>query len=244
LSLAFQPIVSLETGAVVAFEALGRPKRDFDSVADLFAVAERERSVPSLDRFAHSLAVASAEYLVGESRLFINASPVTMASPGFADRLGRLAGHAGFPVERVVVELTESEGEDEHDGVAASVDRLRALGFGFAIDDVGIGRSDLNRILKYRPNWIKLDRSLVQSLTADPYSRSLVRALARFAAERSIGLIAEGIELPWQARAVAELGITLAQGYWFAWPLALGEAASTKCPQRVERRWRAANLAA
>ena len=244
VSLAFQPIVSLESGAVVAFEALARPDREFEGVGELIAAAANERCVPSLDLSVHAKALASAAQLAGDARLFINASPVTLATPGFADRLQRFAVDTGYPLRRVVVELTEAEGQDEEAGIGASMERLRAMGVEVAIDDVGIGRSDLSRILKYRPDWIKLDRSLVQGLTTDPFSRSLVAALARFATERSIGLIAEGIELASQARGVAELGIRLGQGYWFARPMALAEAASAACPERVERRWRAAGSAA
>lgn len=240
----FQPIVCLGSGSVIAFEALIRPRRGFGSATDLLAAATRGRSLASLDRLAHSVAFASAGYLGSESRLFINASPTSVVERGFAIRIARLAAMANIPCARVVVEITELGAPADDVRLRESVQDLRSLGFGIALDDLGAGQSDLSRILRLRPDWIKLDRALVQGLPTDRYSRSLVAALTRFAAHNSIRVVAEGIELPSQARSAADLGITLAQGFWFAHPLSLPEASSGVCAARVQRRWRAVGAAA
>jgi EAL domain-containing protein (putative c-di-GMP-specific phosphodiesterase class I) len=240
----FQPIVGLDSGSVVAFEALIRPKRGFNSATDLLTEAARCGSLPAVDRLAHSIALASAGYLPAENRLFINASPAAMTDPGFALGIARRASIADIAPKRVVVEITELGAPADDGRLSRTVEDLRAQGFGIAIDDVGAGQSDLSRILKFRPHWIKIDRALIQSLAADSYSRSLVAALARFAAHNSIRVVAEGIELPSQARAVADLGIAFGQGYWFDHPLALVDATSNRCSQRVLRRWRTASRAA
>ncbi len=240
----FQPIVGLDSGSVVAFEALIRPKRGFSSAAELLAEASRCSALPAVDRLAHSIALASAGYLPAESRLFINASPAAMTDPGFVLGIARRAAIADIAPRRIVVEITELGAPADDGRLCSTVEDLRALGFGIAIDDVGAGQSDLSRILKFRPHWIKIDRALIQNLSADSYSRSLVAALARFAAHNSIHVVAEGIELPSQARAVADLGISFGQGYWFDHPLSLVDATSSRCLQRVMRRWRAASRAA
>jgi EAL domain-containing protein (putative c-di-GMP-specific phosphodiesterase class I) len=240
----FQPIVRLDSGSAVAFEALVRPRRGAASAADILGAATRSNSLGALDRLAHSIAFASAGYLASESKLFINASPASVVERGFAIRMARLAALADVPSSRVVVEITELGAPADDARLRESVESLRALGFGIALDDVGAGQSDLSRILRLRPGWIKLDRALVQALPTDRYGRSLVAALTRFAAHNSIRVVAEGIELPSQARAAADLGISLAQGFWFAHPLPLADAHSGTCAARVQRRWRAVAAAA
>lgn len=242
--MVFQPIVSLHNGDVVAFEALLRPKHTFANVADLLAEATRRNALPALDRLAHSLALASASYLPDHTRIFINASPDAIADTRFVSRISRLAELARIPTPRIVIEITELNATDSDDSLVSTARQLRSLGFGVAIDDVGAGQSDLGRILKLRPDCIKLDRALVHNLLSDHYCRSLVVALARFAEQTSIQVIAEGIELPSQARAVADLGVSLAQGFWFAQPVPIAEAISARCPDRVQRRWRSASAAA
>lgn len=225
LCLAYQPIVSLATTECVAFEALTRVRAGRPTAVELFAQAEREHAVPLLDRFAHTLALASAPHLPGETLLFLNAAPVTIAAPDFARRTLQLADRAGLPVSRLVIEITEQEMVTDDHALAANVNTLRDAGIGVAVDDFGAGHSDLARILKLRPSWIKLDRSLVLQLDNNATKRSLVSALVRFAAQNNIQVIAEGIETPAHARTATALGLTLGQGYLYSRPLPLPEAA-------------------
>lgn len=242
----FQPIVCLRSGRVVAFEALMRPRRceGGAGAGDLIAAASRAGRVHELDRLAHAAALASASYLPEDTRVFINALPEVAAREDFVARLARLTELAGIPASRLVIEITERHYPDDDSELIRRVGELRRLGFGIALDDVGAGRSDLGRILTLRPDWIKLDRVLVQGIATDPLGRRLVGALARFARGSDIQVIAEGIELPSQARAAMDLGVTQGQGYWFAHPAPLAEAAARGCRDRVERRWRTASVAA
>jgi EAL domain-containing protein (putative c-di-GMP-specific phosphodiesterase class I) len=244
LRMAYQPIVALDVGKLVAFEALARTSAPSADAAGLFALAAREQLVPQLDHLAHSLALASAPYLADDALLFINASPITAAHADFPRRLARLARFAGVEPRRVVVEITELGDTSDDDALARNLADLRSLGFGTALDDLGAGHSDLRRLLRLRPQWLKLDRALTQRLESDRYARSLVEALVRFAQRNALRVVAEGIELPSQARAVADLGIAFAQGFWFAHPVGLPQAASSVCTARVQRRWRAASHAA
>lgn len=240
----FQPIVALDSGNVVAFEALIRAKRGFENTTEFLAEAARRQSLPAVDRLAHSIALASVHYLPPDARLFINASPAAAIEPDFALRIARFAALAETPHKRIVVEITELGVPADDGRLSASVEDLRSLGFGIAIDDVGAGQSDLGRILRLRPHWLKLDRGLVQKLATDSYNRSLVTALVRFAQHNSVHIVAEGIELPSQARAAEDLGIAFGQGYWFDHPLSLADASSSRCAERVQRRWRTASSAA
>lgn len=244
LTTVFQPIIALKDGCLVAFEALARIRPLPGDTAALFERAAREHVAHKLDHLAHSLAFAGAPYLAHDALLFVNASPASASRSDFAGRLERLAHVADLDPARIVVEVTELGDAGDDDAIARSITALRETGFGIALDDIGAGHSDLRRILRLRPRWLKLDRTLCQRLESDPYARSLVEALVRFADHNELRVVAEGLELPSHARAAAELGIAYAQGYWFAHPVSLCDAATTLCVQRVQRRWRAAALAA
>ena len=95
---------------------------------------------------------------------------------------------------------------------------LRNRGVKLAIDDVGSGYSGLSQILRFRPDYLKLDMSLVSGLEADAAKRSLALAMQHFAREIGAKLIAEGIEREEEAYALRMLGITLGQGFHLGRP--------------------------
>jgi len=142
----------------------------------------------------------------GDAYLAINVSPSTLGHPEAIRLLGEL------PAERVVVELTEHEliTDSHHLG---ALGRIRSAGIRIAVDDVGAGFAGLQRLLTLRPEIIKLDRGIVGTIETDPSRRALTRALAGFADELGIALVAEGIERWSQSMSLCELGVSLGQGF-------------------------------
>jgi len=207
----FQPIVSLDDGRAVAWEALARfpgdpshgPDRWF---ADAWSV---ELGVP-LELLAVRAALASLPLLPPDALLCVNASPETVATPGF---LAALGGDA----HRVVAEITEHRRLDDG-AFQRKLAPLRAAGGSVAIDDFGAGHASLSQVLAVAPDWIKLDMSLTQRLDESPVARALSAALASFAAEVGIEVVAEGVEDAAQLATLRELGIRYAQGHHFGRP--------------------------
>jgi PAS domain S-box-containing protein len=215
----FQPIVELDGGRVVAYEALARfpgevahtPDRWF---ADAWSVG---LGVP-LELLAVRAAARALPHLAPGVGLAINASPTTVATHGFRRALGDA-------ISRVVVEITEHR-KLEEDGFLLKLAPLRAAGGRVAIDDFGAGHASLSHVLAIAPEWIKLDLALTQHLEADPLARALAAALVSFAAEAGIGVIAEGVETAAQAAQLGALGFHYAQGYYFGRPAPLAALAA------------------
>jgi EAL domain-containing protein (putative c-di-GMP-specific phosphodiesterase class I) len=118
----------------------------------------------------------------------------------------------------LVIELTEQEEVLRDDNLQATLAPLRARGARIAVDDAGAGYAGLQQVMRMQADMIKLDRALIQDVHADPVKAALVRSLVHFASETGAELCAEGIECLDELRTLAELGVTLAQGYVLARP--------------------------
>ncbi len=209
---ALQPIVDLEDGTVVAYEALARFPGQPDHAADRwFADAWQVGLGVPLELLAVRTALTALPHVPAGVALCVNASPETIAAPGFLDTLG---GDAA----RVVVEITEQRRLDD-DAFAHKLAPLRAAGGRVAIDDFGAGYASLSQVLAIAPDWIKLDLSLTQQLETSPVARALAAALVSFSAEVGVEVVAEGVEDSAQAETLRALGIRRAQGYHLGRPL-------------------------
>jgi EAL domain-containing protein (putative c-di-GMP-specific phosphodiesterase class I) len=203
-----QPIVDLATRRRVGTEALSRfpqewqlpPDKCFDD-ADL--IGEREH----LELLALQRAGAQLGRVSGY--VAMNVSPATLFTPGCVDFLERL------PLDRVVLELSEHEPIEDYDALQAVLAPLRARGMRLAIDDVGAGFSSLRHIVVTAPDVIKLDRSIVTGLGADPVLSVVVRSLVDLARAVGAQVVAEGVETEADATTLATLGAGLGQGWHF-----------------------------
>ena len=208
---AFQPVVSLADGRVIAYEALARFPGDPGHTPDRwFADAWHVDLGIPLELLAVRTALAALPLLPADVALCVNVSPETVATSGFRDALGDAA-------DRVIAEITEHRRLEEAD-FEQRLAPLRAAGGRVAIDDFGAGHASLSQVLAVSPDWIKLDMTLTQRLDDSPVARALASALVSFAAEVGIGVIAEGVEDARQVRTLETLGIRYAQGYHFGLP--------------------------
>jgi PAS domain S-box-containing protein len=206
----FQPIVDLESGDVVGYEALAR----FDSGRrpDLcFADAWSIGLGPELELATLELAAADARELPAGRWLTLNASARLLAN---RERLREIFSSAGRPI---AIEITEHEVISDYHAVR---DEVRALGHNvrLAVDDAGAGVANITHIIELRPDFVKLDISLVRRVNADPGRQALVVAMHHFSRMAGCRLIAEGVETEEEARALRELGVEFGQGYWFGRP--------------------------
>jgi EAL domain-containing protein (putative c-di-GMP-specific phosphodiesterase class I) len=206
-----QPIVDLASGGRVGAEALSRFPQDWGKAPDVcFEEAHSvglgdTLEVLALDRAADQLARVSG-YVA------MNVSPATLLTPECTELLEQL------PLERILLELSEHDQVEDYDALSAVLTPLRARGMRLAIDDVGAGFSSLRHIVLTAPDVIKLDRSIVDGVHADPVLTTLVGSLVQFGHGCNASVVAEGIETEEDAAALRGLGVDHGQGWHFGRP--------------------------
>jgi EAL domain-containing protein (putative c-di-GMP-specific phosphodiesterase class I)/DNA-binding response OmpR family regulator len=206
----FQPIVSLESGIPVGYEALtrftdgSRPDRRF---ADADAIG-----------LGLDLEVACLEASIDASRQLPATAWLSLnVSPALVLEHGRLASVIGTASTDVVLEITEHVAIEDYSAFRAAIARL-GTGVRAAIDDAGAGFSSLRHILELRPYAVKLDIGLVRSIETDTARQALIAGMAYFAVKTGCVLVAEGIETPAERGALRALAVQLGQGYLLGRP--------------------------
>ena len=218
----YQPVRSLVSGAVVAYEALSRGPHDsvLETPDRLFAAARRANALAELDRVCQIAAASSAcdAGLEAPFSLFINVEPGASPPdlPAVRAALCRVIG-ADLPV---VVELTERALTARPAELLRTVAELREFGWGIAIDDVGADPASLALLPLLHPDVIKLDLRLVQEQPSPQVAR-IVSAVNAEAERSGAVVLAEGIETPKHVDLARGLGATLGQGWMLGRPLPL-----------------------
>ena len=207
-----QPIVELASGRRIGAEALSRFPAEWAKAPDVcFAEAHSVSKGHLLELLALERAATSLE--VARGYVAMNVSPATLLLPECTDLLERL------PLDRVLLELSEHDQVEDYEALGAVLRPLRARGLRLAIDDVGAGFSSLRHIVLTSPDILKLDRSMVDGVAADPVLRTLVKALVDFAHGCGAKLVAEGIETAEDASALLQLEVDYGQGWHFGRPV-------------------------
>jgi len=190
----------------------------------LFEAAQAQGLTLRLDRLCRERAVedfvSAALPDEGEPLLFLNLD-VSILKEGIvgSGHLIRLLERHGLPARRVAIELIESKISDLR-ATHRFLDTHREHGFLIALDDVGAGNSNFDRILDLRPDILKLDRSLVSAIDRDYRKQEAFSCCTRIAQKLGIVVIAEGVETEAEALGCLERGAELMQGYYFARPCA------------------------
>ncbi len=217
LWMANQPIVSAETGAPVAFEALMRTTaRELPGPGPILDAAERLGRLPELGRAIRKrVAEGQADAPAGSLR-FVNLHPL--------DLLDDALYVAGTPfaacAKSVVLEITERASLQQIPDLAQRLAALRALGFRLAVDDLGAGYAGLASLAELEPEIVKIDASLVRNIEREPRRRRLLSALIEFCRSNGTTVVAEGVEHQVERDTLRELGCDWLQGYFFARPAA------------------------
>jgi len=241
----FQPIVELDTGTIVAYEALARGPRGglLERPDLLFAAARRAGRLPDLDRACQNAAVSGAELggLRSPWTLFVNVEPetanVTFLQPVSGnpeEAPGTFRPEFDLPI---VVELTERALIAEPIELLKLVARVRARGWGIALDDVGADRDSLALLPLLQPDVIKLDLRLVQQRPSTEIAQ-IVSAVHAEAERSGTVILAEGIETVEHLNIALAMGATLGQGWLLGRPAALPKALAefTGSPVRIADR--------
>lgn len=220
----YQPIVSLQReGEVFGYEALTRTEDTtwFGGPLELFLFAEQQGLTYSLDRLAREKAIDGCIPLKPNQKLFINVMAQIMEDPSFSpgQTLTLLEQHHLSP-HHVVFEITERSAIADFGTVKKALEHYRSQGYQIAIDDVGAGYSSLQSVVELRPDYLKVDRSIIQNIHLDEMKEHILYTLIQLAAKMDISIIAEGIELEEELAKVREMGVEYAQGYLLGRPKA------------------------
>ncbi|MFF2888476.1 EAL domain-containing protein [Paenibacillus sp. NPDC057967] len=218
----YQPIVSLAEGAdIFGYEALTRLHDNsvFRGPMELFRFAGEEGAVYSLDRIARERAIDGCLKLAPNQKLFINVMAQIMEDPSFSPgRTLSFLERQHLQPNQVVFEITERSSIEDYPAVKKALQHYRNQGYQIAIDDVGAGYSSLQSIVELRPDYLKVDRSIIHHIHQDDVKAHILHTLQEVGAKLGVPLIAEGIEQEEELAALARMGIPYAQGYHLGRP--------------------------
>ena len=231
LTVAYQPVVDLHSGDVVAAEALARLK-DPDSgmllpPAAFIPLAEATGLIRRIDMMVLELALpqAAAWRALRPGRAFsisVNLS-VPDLGPELPGIVETMASRHGVPPDAIVLELTETVLSTTGFGHGSVLAALHRLGCSVTMDDFGTGYSSLSHLRRFPVSGIKVDREFVWDLDGDVRLSRIARSLIRFGLDLGVHVIAEGVETAAQLQALRDVGCPFAQGYLFARPLPAAE---------------------
>ena len=224
LAIVVQPIVDLNTRRVHAYEALARfGVKGGESPLQWFSLADELGMRQELELACLTAALNLFEQRPGGSLLSVN-----LSGPLLFDQRTRDIFDACHTLDGLMVEITEDALVEDDNRMQAAIAPLVDRGVRFAVDDMGAGYSGLRQIISLRPSYLKLDRSLVQGIDADPERTAMVSAMLTYAQSTGGYLVAEGVETPEELATLVALGVPLVQGYYLGrpgvpWPEGHGE---------------------
>jgi EAL domain-containing protein (putative c-di-GMP-specific phosphodiesterase class I) len=238
----FQPVLSITHQRIVGYEAL---LRAFDPVGlpvtpdVLFSGTRSASEARELDRIARCLHVANfMEQNVEVGWLFLNTRPQVFET-GWPQRafIDELSAHFGLPQERIVIEVLEQPADDES-AVASMLTASQPRDFLIAIDDFGTGFSNFDRVWRFRPDIVKLDRSLVARAGKRQGDESLIGHLIAMLHQSGTLVLAEGVETDDELMILMQADVDFVQGFWLGQPKGSVQAACARVPALIDSMWR------
>jgi diguanylate cyclase (GGDEF)-like protein len=219
--LAYQPLVSLETGALAGFEALLRwthPRRGAISPDEFIPLAEETGLIGMLGDWVLTEACREASGWPPGISVSVNLSPVQLRKPGFALDVIRTLGRFDMSPGRLKLEVTETALLADERMSRETLTTLKQLGVEISLDDFGTGYSSLNHLRLMPLHRIKIDRSFIADLDGDNGAAAIVAAVLSLARDLKLETVAEGIETQAQRDWLRAHGCDGGQGYLFGRP--------------------------
>jgi len=227
-ALQYQPRVDLASGAVLGVEALVRwrhPVLGLVPPARFIPLAEETGLIDELDMWVLDEACARAAAWRAQGlpalRVSVNLSARQFQQAGLAGRVRAALERSSLPPACLEIEITESTVMRDTDEATSVLRSLKALGVALSIDDFGTGYSSLSYLKRFPIDVLKIDRSFVSDVTADPNDAAIACAIIALAHTLNLEAVAEGVETAEQAAFLRENGCDEIQGYYFsppAWP--------------------------
>lgn len=232
LTLYYQPLVSLKDGQRVGYEALMRwrhPGLGLVSPDEFIGLAEKTGIIRRIGQWGLRRAaqdwpqLRAAHPADAPPFVSVNLSAPEMCTPGIVDQIHDCMQQYGMPMSALRIELTETTVVNNLQAVTDSINRLREWGAGVALDDFGTGYAGLDYLQNMAFSSIKIDRAFVQHMHTSSRSFYIIQSALELSRRLGINSVAEGIEDEQTAKALADLGCNIGQGYHFARPMPLAD---------------------
>jgi PAS domain S-box-containing protein len=217
----FQPIVELRTGELKGFELLTRwlhPERGAILPQNFISLIESNGMLGQLTRQICQKAFSAVYPLPAHLTLSVNVSPMQMSHPELPAEIAAIAEATGFPLDQLIIEVTESTLHHDLELAKTVASALKAIGCRLALDDFGTGYSSLRHLQSLEFDELKIDASFIGSMTIARDSRKIVASIIGLARSLGMRTVAEGVETEEQADMLLWLGCDFAQGWRYGQP--------------------------
>jgi EAL domain-containing protein (putative c-di-GMP-specific phosphodiesterase class I) len=212
--MVFQPIVDIQTGTAVGYEALARfATRLTTSPSPWFHAAAGTPHAAPLEAVLIREALHARADLPAGTFVAVNVTPALLPDPDVLRAFG-----TGGDLSDVVIELTEHAPVLNDKALREAVAVLRQRGARMALDDVGVGWAGLKQVMDLRPEIVKLDHALVTEAQTDPVRQAIARMMLDLCSRLGLDLLVEGVETYAELDLFAGMGVPLAQGWVFGRP--------------------------
>lgn len=221
LILNYQPILSVECGEVVGYEALVRwhhPVHGVIAPDKFIPIAEETGIIIPLGEWVLREACTHAAHWPSHLKVAVNVSPLQFSMANLGQMVCLILAQTGLPPKRLEIEVTEAALLKDRNVTLAILRQLKTLGIGVVMDDFGTGYSSLSNLQSFPFDKIKIDRSFIAAMGEDESARAIVRAVIGLGRSLDLPVTAEGIETDAQYRMVVDEGCAQAQGYLFGKP--------------------------
>ncbi|MFC4411200.1 EAL domain-containing protein [Chungangia koreensis] len=226
----FQPIISLSSGMNLGYEILNRPPQDsvFQSTEAFYDFVGQTEMHGRFEQYCIHLSTKrfsqfSQELPNGfDTLLFLNIAPQALVQlENNLKDFEQLLSYHGLLPSQVIFEMTEKQECPDYSVMEKPLITYRKAGFRFAVDDVGSGYNSLKTITVIKPDFIKLDKSLIRYIDQNLDQQNMIRLLVNFSQASGSKLVAEGIERPEEIEYLTAAGIHYGQGYLIGRPAPL-----------------------
>ena len=224
--LHYQPQINLESGEIIAVEALVRWKTEDSGTVmpgDFIPLAEETGLINEIGEWVLREGCRQAKEWQGmglpERRMAINLSARQFSDRGFLDMVTRVLADTGLPAHCLELEITESQVMRQTEGMIMLLNKLSEMGVQLAIDDFGTGYSSLSYLKRLPIQKLKIDQSFVRDITVDPNDTAIVVAIINMAKSLDLETIAEGVETAGQLALLRSKGCKTGQGFYFSAPV-------------------------
>ncbi|HTX77586.1 MAG TPA: EAL domain-containing protein [Terracidiphilus sp.] len=218
----FQPVVLLRTGELASFEVLARwrhPQLGTIPPDTFVPMAEAEGWIGDLTAVLTRQAFEATSALPCPIRVSLNVSAVQLRDDSLPEQMERVANQVGFPLEQVSIEIAEKTLCSDLKQAQTMAARLKELGCRIEMDDFGAGDCSLGQVLSLPLDALKLDRSIVQSMTEHRESRKMVEAALGLGQSLRIRTIAKGVQTREEAEMLFLMGCDMGQGWLYGEPV-------------------------
>ncbi|WP_029936000.1 EAL domain-containing protein [Thiomicrospira pelophila] len=216
-TFAFQPIVNFKSQTIFGYEALVRGAEGESAWRILSQINDKNRY--AFDQACRVKAIQLASKLKLDSMLSINFLPNAVYEPAHCIKSTlQAAKQFGFPIERIMFEITESEQVQDVAHLTKIFDYYQKQGFTTALDDFGAGHAGLNTLANFVPNIMKIDMELVRDVDSHKTKQIIVKSLVDLCKQLGVTVLAEGLETQAEVDFFSHLDVELMQGYYFAKP--------------------------